>query len=68
MHFTDKLGIPWTPVMFVLGIVIGCSSIAEHMVISEYWMKMDPEFLLALFLPALIFESASNVDYHTFKM
>ena len=29
---------------------------------------MDPNFMLMLFLPALIFESAFSVDYHTFKM
>jgi NhaP-type Na+/H+ or K+/H+ antiporter len=28
---------------------------------------LDPNFLLLLFLPPLIYESASAVDYHTFK-
>jgi NhaP-type Na+/H+ or K+/H+ antiporter len=31
-------------------------------------MAMDPDFLLVLFLPALIFESAANADFHTMKM
>ena len=31
-------------------------------------MKLDPSFMLLIFLPALIFESAFNADWHTFTM
>jgi NhaP-type Na+/H+ or K+/H+ antiporter len=32
------------------------------------WSDMDPHLLLLLFLPALIFESAFNSDWHIFKV
>ena len=31
------------------------------------WGSMDPHLLLLLFIPALIFESAFNSDWHVFK-
>jgi NhaP-type Na+/H+ or K+/H+ antiporter len=36
-------------------------------VLNDWIFGMDPDFLLLLFLPALIYESAASVDYHTFK-
>ena len=38
------------------------------MKVVEVWSTMEPKFMLMLFLPALIFESAFSCDYHTFKM
>ena len=32
------------------------------------WGNMDPHLLLLLFIPALIFESAFNSDWHIFKV
>jgi NhaP-type Na+/H+ or K+/H+ antiporter len=33
----------------------------------EVWSKLNPHLILLLFLPALIFESAFNSDFHIFK-
>jgi len=35
-------------------------------VIEDALSQMDPSFMLFLFLPALIFESAFSTDWHTF--
>ena len=32
------------------------------------WANADPHFLLFLFLPALIYASASNINYHVFRI
>lgn len=33
----------------------------------ENWLALDPNTILVLFLPPLIFESASSLNFHTFK-
>ena len=35
---------------------------------DQVFTKLDPQFMLILFLPALIFESAFSCDYYTFRM
>jgi len=50
---------------FLVGLIPGFSSLY---VIKEVWMDLDPHFMLFIFLPALIFESAFNADYYTFSM
>ena len=34
----------------------------------KVWSQFDPHLLLLIFLPALIFESAFNSDWHIFKV
>ena len=50
---------------FLVGLIPGFSSLR---VINEVWMELNPHFMLFIFLPALIFESAFNADYYTFSM
>jgi NhaP-type Na+/H+ or K+/H+ antiporter len=66
-HFTDKIGIPFTPVVFVSGIILGTSRLISDERLNFFLNSLDPDFLLLLFLPPLVYESASSVDYHTFK-
>ena len=54
----------------VLGLVFGVTSsslgrLGEAIVI---WGNIDAHMVLLLFLPALIFESAFNSDWHIFKV
>jgi NhaP-type Na+/H+ or K+/H+ antiporter len=67
VHITDKIGIPYTPIVFIVGIIIGVSGSISDEKMQELFLGLDPDFLLLIFLPALIYESASSVDFHTFK-
>lgn len=54
----------------VLGLVLGVyyESLGRLGVALNSWSQIDPHLLLLLFLPALIFESAFNSDWHIFKV
>ena len=63
----SMIKIPYTVVLFLIGIVLGLIEdylgklgLAVHEVKS-----IDPHLLLGAFIPALIFESAFSVNYHT---
>jgi NhaP-type Na+/H+ or K+/H+ antiporter len=53
--------------VFVAAIIVGASKAIDDDVLNDFLFSLDPDFLLLLFLPALIYESASSVDWHTFK-
>lgn len=64
-HLCNWLKIPYTPCLTLIGLFIGgFFSANEHLI---NWANMDPHFMLFLFLPALIFESAFNADFYIFK-
>jgi NhaP-type Na+/H+ or K+/H+ antiporter len=67
LHITNKIGVPYTPFVFIVGIIIGVSGTTTDEKLNELFFQIDPDFLLLIFLPALIYESAASVDYHTFK-
>jgi NhaP-type Na+/H+ or K+/H+ antiporter len=67
LHITEAIKIPYTPIVFLVGIIIGASGSTSDAKMDELFLSLDPDFLLLIFLPALIYESASSVDYHTFK-
>ena len=65
--------LPYTSIITVLGVILGIvaeaypnfnTKIAKA--ITAY-SNIPPHFLLLVFLPALIFESAFNSDWHIFK-
>jgi len=67
-----KTGVPYTSIITVIGVVVGICSIKFQMgrigkAIIAY-SDFDPHLLLLIFLPALIFESAFNSDWHIFKV
>jgi len=58
--------LPYTPFLTLLGLIVGVTDLKhnEHFLA---WTKLEPHFILFLFLPALIFESSFNCDYYIFK-
>ena len=71
-QISHKTGIPYTSIITVIGVVFGILSIRTNMgrigkAIIAY-SDFDPHLLLLIFLPALIFESAFNSDWHIFKV
>lgn len=54
----------------ILGLVFGIyyPSLGRLGKAIEIWSSMDPHLILLIFLPALIFESAFNSDWHIFKV
>lgn len=62
-------GIPYTSLVTIVGLVFGMTqqnlgSLGEAITI---YSQISAHMLLLLFLPALIFESAFNSDWHIFK-
>ena len=62
-------GIPFTTIICVIGLLIGYfhSAFGKLEEPLQGWSEMDPHLLMMIFLPALIFESAFNSDWHIFK-
>ena len=67
--FTSWIGLPYTSIITVLGLLAGLfhESLGRLDSAVVTWSNMDPHLLLMIFLPALIFESAFNSDWHIFK-
>lgn len=63
-------GIPFTSLVTVVGLIFGCT----YQYLGNFgkailaMSKISAHLLLLLFLPALIFESAFNSDWHIFKV
>jgi NhaP-type Na+/H+ or K+/H+ antiporter len=64
-----KTGIPYTPMLFVLGLFVGLFSKSFGVlgVGINLITNIDPHSILMIFLPILIFESGFNADMHYFK-
>ena len=64
-----KLGIPYTPMLLIVGIVIG--TITDHLgdfgTSVDAVMHINPRGILFIFIPTLVFESAFNIDPFIFK-
>lgn len=65
-HFAAVTKIPYTPMVTIAGILIGFSPFHDHAAISVLH-GLDPGVILLVFIPALIFESAYSLDWHTFR-
>lgn len=68
LHKT-KLKVPYTPILLAIGILIGgisgkIGTIGDS---AELLAGIDPEGILLIFIPILVFESAFNADWHIFK-
>jgi len=64
-----KIKIPYTPVLLAIGLFLGGMSgklgtIGDS---QELLAGIDPEGILLIFIPILVFESAFNCDWHIFK-
>lgn len=66
--------LPYTVTLFAIGIILGLCSCMEPM--SNYTIfkegmsqisSMDPDFILFVFLPILVFDAAYEMDLHVFR-
>jgi NhaP-type Na+/H+ or K+/H+ antiporter len=66
---TNYLSFPYTPVVTFYGLIMGYWSYEFKFIEDgiDVWSEVQPHLLLLIFLPPLIFESASNSDWHIFK-
>lgn len=73
--FNKWSGIPYTSMITVFGLILGCTyrdfdkiGLERIGKAIEAYSQMGAHTILLLFLPALIFESAFNSDWHIFKV
>ena len=68
-HVTNQVKLPYTPILTIFGIVVGLfdSYLGEVGTGLAIFANIDPHTMLLIFIPALIFESAFNTDWHIFK-
>jgi NhaP-type Na+/H+ or K+/H+ antiporter len=59
LHLTNKVGLPYTPVVFVFGIILGASRVFSDETLNNFLTNLDPDLLLLIFIPPLVYESAS---------
>ena len=80
---TQRFHVPYTPVLTIVAVILGMcdkwmqggrdtpsdSVIGETAIVQVNYgfHNPSPELVFLIFLPALIFESAFNSDWHTFK-
>jgi len=68
---SKALMLPYTPLLTIFGVIIGVFHVngyGPYKRAITLWANIDPHILLILFMPALIFESAFNSDWHIFRM
>lgn len=62
--------IPYTVIMFSIGFIIGVSTISADITntfidSTDVWNRFDPQLILYIFIPALIFAEVANLNpYH----
>ncbi|CAA7032537.1 unnamed protein product [Microthlaspi erraticum] len=65
--------VPYTVVLLVIGIALGSIEYGSHHNLGKIghgiriWNGINPDLLLAVFLPALLFESSFSMDVHQIK-
>jgi len=71
-QFSAFSGIPYTSLITVIGVVFGICTEKYNMdplgKAIEVFASLNAHLILLIFLPALIFESAFNSDWHIFKV
>lgn len=67
MYFKNSF--PYSPMILVLGLIIGLlTDYLGYFGESAYIMsKMHPHLIVFIFIPVLLFESAFNCSWYTFK-
>ncbi|XP_050375031.1 sodium/hydrogen exchanger 8 isoform X3 [Argentina anserina] len=72
-HLLRGTRVPYTVALLILGIAIGSIEYGTHHRMGKIgdgiriWAGIDPDLLLAVFLPALLFESAFSMELHQIK-
>ncbi|XP_010066529.2 sodium/hydrogen exchanger 8 isoform X1 [Eucalyptus grandis] len=72
-HLLRGTRVPYTVALLVLGIALGSIEYGTHHHLGKIgdgirlWANIDPDLLLAVFLPALLFESSFSMEIHQIK-
>nr|AHB86984.1 salt overly sensitive 1 [Boechera stricta] len=72
-HLLRGTRVPYTVALLVIGIALGSIEYGTHHNLGKVghgiriWNDIDPELLLAVFLPALLFESSFSMEVHQIK-
>ncbi|KAK9277152.1 hypothetical protein L1049_006691 [Liquidambar formosana] len=72
-HLLRGTRVPYTVALLVLGVALGSLDYGTDHRMGKIgdgirlWAKIDPDLLLAVFLPALLFESAFSMEVHQIK-
>ncbi|XP_059445682.1 sodium/hydrogen exchanger 8 isoform X1 [Corylus avellana] len=72
-HLLRGTRVPYTVALLVLGIALGSIEYGTHHRLGKIgdgirlWASIDPDLLLAVFLPALLFESSFSMEVHQIK-
>ncbi|KAM0854257.1 hypothetical protein ACQ4PT_050536 [Festuca glaucescens] len=73
-HLLRSTRVPYTIALLILGIALGSLEYGTKGGLGKLgagiriWANINPDLLLAAFLPALLFESAFSMDAHQIKM
>lgn len=65
-HICNNFKLPYTPFLALFGLCVGSTSLLNWPVVYN-WVNVAPHFIMLLFLPPIIFESAFNCDWYVFK-
>ncbi|KAL3731242.1 hypothetical protein ACJRO7_028162 [Eucalyptus globulus] len=72
-HLLRGTRVPYTVALLILGITLGSIEYGTHHHLGNIgdgirlWASIDPDLLLAVFLPALLFESSFSMEIHQIK-
>ncbi|XP_048318425.2 sodium/hydrogen exchanger 8 isoform X2 [Ziziphus jujuba] len=72
-HILRGTRVPYTVALLVIGIALGSLEYGTHHKLGKLgdgiriWANIDPDLLLAVFLPALLFESSFSMEVHQIK-
>ncbi|KAL6579562.1 Son of sevenless 1 [Orobanche minor] len=66
-HALRGTRVPYTVALLVLGIGLGALEYGTHHHLGKIGADIDPDLLLAVFLPALLFESSFSIEVHQIK-
>ncbi|KAG7979698.1 hypothetical protein I3843_05G144300 [Carya illinoinensis] len=72
-HLLRGTRVPYTLALLILGIGLGSIEYGTHHRLGKIgdgirlWANIDPDLLLAVFLPALLFESSFSMEVHQIK-
>ncbi|OWA51717.1 Sodium/hydrogen exchanger 7 [Hypsibius exemplaris] len=64
-----KLPIPYTVVIMIFGIIYGILAVTVYRPLANYTAitRIDPHWILQIFLPILIFESSFTINFQMFR-
>ncbi|CAN6339204.1 unnamed protein product [Urochloa humidicola] len=72
-HLLRGTRVPYTVALLVLGVALGSLEYGTHHGLGKLgagiriWANINPDLLLAVFLPALLFESSFSMEIHQIK-